>query len=340
MNTQTTIQVIKIKKNRGSVPDISNQLLETNTQLLETNTQLLEDNHFVPTPDINKIILNSFPNCEIITIQNTYNSGTSVSITIKINMTNLLTVHNICVWKHNRPRDEERCLVMANNISDSKYIMDTILYFNYNNQTKHFEIIDGIHRYHSWKIIKNNTVGFQNDIDQNWFYNSVVFINIRVNEHENDTIQLFKNINNSNPISELYIRNIDNDRRTIIERIANDYNRKYSQHFSTSNKPHKPNINFDLFQNLLLNIYDIHINYITYADLNGPTDQEKQSKRLEEILHTLNENQKMEYNNQDSKKIVESVKNKCNGSGVWLFSIDNIDMNKLADITKSQILLY
>ena len=238
------------------------------------------------------------------------------------------------------PRDEERCLVMANNISDSKYIMDTILYFNYNNQTKHFEIIDGIHRYHSWKIIKNNTIGFQNDIDQNWFYNSVVFINIRVNEHENDTIQLFKNINNSNPISELYIRNIDNDRRTIIERIANDYNRKYSQHFSTSNKPHKPNINFDLFQNLLLNIYDIHINYITYADLNGPTDQEKQSKRLEEILHTLNENQKMEYNNQDSKKIVESVKNKCNGSGVWLFSIDNIDMNKLADITKSQILLY
>ena len=103
MNTQTTIQVIKIKKNRGSVPDISNQLLETNTQLLETNTQLLENNHFVPTPDINKIILNSFPNCEIITIQNTYNSGTSVSITIKINMTNLLTVHNICVWKHNRP---------------------------------------------------------------------------------------------------------------------------------------------------------------------------------------------------------------------------------------------
>lgn len=336
MNTQ----VIKIKKSRFLVSDNSNQLLEPNSQLLEPNTELLEDIHFIPTPDINKVIINSFPNCEIISNQNSYNSGTSVSITIKINITNLLKVTNICVWKHNRPRDEKRCQEIANNIFESKYIMDTMLYFNYNNQSKHFEIIDGIHRYHSWKIIKENTVGLQNDTDSNWFYNSIVFINIRVNEKENDTIQLFKNINNSNPISELYIRNIDNDRRITIECIANDYNRKYSQHFSTSSKPHKPNINFDIFKDLLLNIYDNHTNYITYADSNGPTDQEKQSKRLEEILYTLNDNQKMEYNNPDSKKIVESVKNKCNGSGLWLFSINNIDMKTLAEITKTQKLSY
>ena len=306
----------------------------------QPNTQSLEDNQFVPTPHINKIILDSFPNCEIISNQNSYNSGTSVSITIKINITNLLKVTNICVWKHNRPRDEKRCQEIANNIFESKYIMDTMLYFNYNNQSKHFEIIDGIHRYHSWKIIKDNTVSLENDTDSNWFYNSIVFINIRVNEKENDTIQLFKNINNSNPISELYIRDIDNDRRTTIERIVNDYNRKYSQHFSTNSKPHRPNINLDRFTTLLYHIYRKHINYITYADSNGPTNQEKQSKRLEEILYTLNENQKMEYNNPDSKKIVESVKNKCNGSGLWLFSINNTGMKELAEITTSQKLSY
>jgi len=262
----------------------------------------------IPPSDISDVIQKIFPSCEIVSEQY-INSSTAVSITIKITILKLLLLaNNICAWKYNRPVDEARCNDIARNIFSSKYIMDTMLYFNFNKNIKYFEIIDGIHRYHSWKMIQNynNTpTDFENNT--NWFNNSNVFINIRVNESHDNIIKLFKNINNTNPISELYLRNRDNDKTELIQRILDDYKIKYKQHFSSSNKPNKPNTNNDQFTNLLSGIYDKH--KLTHETA------ESLIRKLEE-LNTYVKNIVI-----DNEIIyTEQTKYKCINTGMWLFN--------------------
>ena len=290
----TTIQVKKTRIIRIA------PLCDNLTTILEPYVH----SEIIPPSDISNVIQKIFPSCEIVSEQY-INSSTAISITIKITMLKLLLANNICVWKYNRPVDEKRCDDIAKNIFSSKYVMDTMLYFNLNKNIKYFEIIDGIHRYHSWKIIQNynNTpANFENNT--NWFYNSSVLINIRVNDTDDNIIQLFKNINNSNPIPELYIRNRDNDKTELIELIIKDYHYKYNQHFSPSNKPNKPNTNKDQFTNLLSGIYDKHqLTYETHSALRRKLEE------LNTVVKTLS-----------IDNDTEQIKNKCSNTGMWLFT--------------------
>jgi hypothetical protein len=54
----------------------------------------------------------------------------------------------------------------------------------------------------------------------------------------------------------LYIRDTNREKRDIIEFVSNDWRVKYKSHFSSNNKPYKPNINRDRFIDLLEIIYD------------------------------------------------------------------------------------
>jgi hypothetical protein len=274
------------------------------------------NSEFIPQNIINQVISYSFPDSEIVNIQNI--TSLSVSITIKLTMSNLLSVKNICRWEYNRPCDTTRCNDIARNIYSSKYVMDTMLYFNYNNINKRYEIVDGIHRYNSWKIIQqehNKPMDlitpneFGNINDSFWFYNSNVFINIIVNANEGTLIELFKNINKSNPISELYIRDINKDKRDLIETITKKYQSKYKTHFSACNKPNKPNVNRDRFMDMLSNIYDKH--HIKHEN----------DHMLENILENINSQIEFNISKDD---LPEKIKNKCIETGLWLFN-KNID---------------
>jgi len=233
-------------------------------------------------------------------------------------------IKNICRWEYNRPSDTVRCNDIARNTYSSKYVMDTMLHFNYNNMNKRYEIFDGIHRYDSWKIIQEShnqpldfitPNEFGNANDTLWFYNSTVFINIIVNATQGTLIDLFKKINKSNPIPELYIRDRKNDKINLIETITKKYQSKYKTHFSACNIPNKPNVNRDRFIEMLSDIYDKH-NIIHETDY-----------LLEKILEKIN--REIEFNI-SKDNLPEKIKNKCTETGWWLFTKDIADIINLS----------
>jgi hypothetical protein len=195
-----------------------------------------------------------------------------------------------------------------------------MIYLSFNNIKQTFDIVDGIHRYTSLKIIKENnskpldfvfihsdfkTSDFGNNNDATWLYDSYIIVNLRINALEGELIELFKNLNKSNPIPDLYIRDVNKEKKDIIEKIVNDWTKKYSSHFSPNTKPYKPNINRDRFIDLVENIYDKY-------EINN-----ENKKFLEHVLERTNTN--ISYN--IPKKITKSksIHDKCLESGCWLF---------------------
>jgi hypothetical protein len=233
---------------------------------------------------------------------------------IKIKIDDLLNAP-ITNWQYNRPADLIRCNDISRYIYNSKKCVDTMFYLSFNNKTRSFDIIDGIHRYTSLKIIKeqNSKVldllkpnEFGNNNDAQWLYESYIIVNTRINASDSELIDLFKSLNKSNPIPELYIRDVNKEKREIIETIANNWQVKYNSHFSSSSKPNKPNINRDRFIDLLDILYDrFHIS-------------EENKSKLEEKLNYYN----ADFSNESasSRKITQSIKQKCSFTGCWLFA--------------------
>lgn len=232
---------------------------------------------------------------------------------LKITIADLLSIP-ISNWTYNRPPDLIRCKDIAMYIYTSKCPMDTMLYLSFNNKKQTFEIVDGIHRYTSLKIIKEHNSksldlitpsDFGNNNDAKWLYNSYIIINLRINALEGELIELFKNLNKSNPIPDLYIRDANKEKKDIIEKIVCYWTTKYSSHFSSNSKPYKPNINRDRFIDLVENIYDKY-------EINN-----ENKKFLEQVLERTNTN--ISFN--IPKKITKSksIHDKCLESGCWLF---------------------
>ena len=103
---------------------------------------------------------------------------------IKIKISDLLE-SPISNWKYNRPPDQIRCADIAKYIYLSKKPLDTMLYVSFNNINQSFDVIDGIHRYTSLKILKENnsksldliTGGdYGNNNDAEWLYNSYIIL--------------------------------------------------------------------------------------------------------------------------------------------------------------------
>ncbi len=215
-------------------------------------------------------------------------------------------------WKYNRPPDITKCNDMAKYIYLSKKPLDTMLYLNFNNKTKSFDIIDGSHRYKSLKILKeNNSIpldlvtpsDYGNNNDANWLYESYIILNIKFNSTEGELIELFKTLNKSTPISELYIKDFVKEKRDIIENVSNNYQVRYKSHFSSNNKPNKPNINRDRFVDLLEEVY------VKY-NIN-----EENKNKLEQLLDRANWN----ISNNIPLKLSPTIIEKCKSSGCWLF---------------------
>lgn len=236
-------------------------------------------------------------------------------IIIKVKVSDLLDAP-MSNWKYNRPPDLIRCEDIAKFIYISKKPLDTMLYLSFNNCNRSFDIIDGIHRYTSLKILKQKNTQSLNLIDPGdygnngdaiWLYQSYVMLNIRFNAIESELIELFKNLNKSSPISELYIRDFVKEKREIIENVANNWQIKYKSHFSSTNKPNKPNTNRDRFIDLLQEVY---MKYNIGED---------NKYLLEQVLDRAN----WEISMNIPHKLTESIIEKCRTTGCWLFVYPN-----------------
>ena len=270
---------------------------------------------FIPNNIINSLLLIIMPSAEIIH----YYSDRHMIIKIKVN--DLLNAP-ISNWKYNRPPDLIRCSDIAKYIYLSKKPLDTMLYLSFNNMNQSFDIVDGIHRYTSLKILKENNSKSLNLIDPGdygsnndavWLYESYIILNIRFNAIESELIDLFKNLNKSTPISELYIRDFVKEKREIIENVANNWQVKYKSHFSSNNKPNKPNINRDRFIDLLQEVY---VKYNINED---------NKHLLEQALDRANWN----ISNNIPLKLSETILDKCKSTGCWLFIYPNEKLLKM-----------
>jgi hypothetical protein len=266
--------------------------------------ELYKNSDFIPNNIIKKVLSTLMPTSEII---HTYSERHFI---LKIKVNDLLNA-SITNWKYNRPPDMLRCSDISKYIYLSKSPLDTMMYLNFNNKTKSFDVIDGIHRYTSLKIIKekNSCLDFitpsdyGNNNDAIWLYNSCVILNIRFNSTEGELIELFKTLNKSTPIPELYIKDLVKEKRDIIENVANNWQVKYRPHFSSNNKPNKPNVNRDRFIDLLEQIY------------NKYNINENNKYLLEEVLERANWN----ISNNIPKKLSQNIIDKCQSTGCWLF---------------------
>ena len=291
--------------NSKNLKKVSLIIEEDDSNNLEGLLEPYKKNEYLPVNIIDKLIKTTFESCEILHSYSSYHK------IIKITVSDLLSA-KITNWKYNRPPDLTRCYDIARYIYISKNVVDTMLYVSFNNINQSFEIIDGIHRYTSLKIIKNENSKqldlltpseFGNNNDAKWIYDSYIILNIRINTTEGELIELFKSLNKSNPIPDLYIRDINKDKREIIEAVSNNWQIKYKSHFSSNNKPNKPNINRDRFIDLLEKIFDKY----------NITNENKQL--LDELLQRTNTN--ILYNL--PKKLSNTIKEKCVGTGLWLF---------------------
>lgn len=238
---------------------------------------------------------------------------------IKCKINNMLEAP-IINWEYNRPPDLSRCPDIAKYMYNSKRPIDTLFYLNYNNIKKTFEVIDGIHRYTALKIIKaeNNKpldlicpsdYGTNNDAE--WLLNQYILINIRFNCPLGILIEVFQNLNKSNPVPDLYIRDTSKEKRNIIENIANAWQINYKSHFSSHTKPNKPNINRDRFMELLDKLYDKY----------------KISEENKFVLENLLAHANIYIRRNIPKKISKSILDKCQETGCYLFlmSLDKLE---------------
>ena len=283
------------KKTKLIIEDDDNEV----QNLLET----YKNCDFIPNNIIQKILSTLIPRAEII---HTYSERHFI---LKIKVNDLLNT-SITNWKYNRPPDMVRCADISKYIYLSKSPLDTMLYLNFNNKTKSFDVLDGIHRYTSLKIIKekNSSLDFitpsdyGNNNDASWLYESYIILNMRFNSTEGELIELFKTLNKSTPIPDLYIKDVVKEKRDI-ENVANNWQVKYKTHFSSNNKPKKPNINRDRFIDLLEEIY------------NKYNINENNKSVLEEVLERANWN----ISNNIPSKLSQTIIDKCQTTGCWLF---------------------
>lgn len=303
------INVAEMFRKLSSEKKKPNIIIEEDTKS-NSFIELLEpfrNQEYIPTNIINPIILSVFPSCEVL---HEYSNNHKI---IKIKIEDLLS-GPIMNWQYNRPPDMIRCNDIARYIYKSKTSIDTMLYLSFNNKTQAFDIIVGIHRYTSLKIIKEHNSkpldlitpsDFGNNNDANWLFDIYIIINLRINALDGELIELFKNLNKSNPIPDLYIRDVNKDKKEIIEKIAKDWQTKYPSHFSSKSKPYKPNINRDRFIDLLEIVYDKY-------EIN-----EEKKALLENILERTNTN--ISYN--VPRKIIKTkiINEKCVETGCWLF---------------------
>lgn len=217
---------------------------------------------------------------------------------------------NVVNWEHNRPPDRIRCAEIAQHIYERRPILDWMLYMTYDRITHTFYVVDGIHRFTALQIINKENHKphdyitpnlFGGNGDANWLYEAYILICIRTNPTKGETIDWFQTLNKSHPVPDLYIVNTTEEKRKIIEEIAQEWTHNFKQHFTPSQKPNIPNINRDRFIDMLDGIYDKH--HITSVQY------------LNELLYEMNNKIRENIPPKTSQNAID----KCKQSGCFLF---------------------
>lgn len=270
---------------------------------------------FIPFNIIPIIIKHFFESSELVL---SYNENHAI---YKIMIKDLL-VTSVKNWEYNRPPDMARCPDIARYIYNSKKPIDTMLYLSFNNIKEVFEVLDGIHRITALKIIKEENFkpldlldkhefGSGNDAD--WLFNQYILVNIRFNSPLGDLIEAFKNLNKSQTVPELYIRDHTKEKRNIIDTIANEWFVKYKKHFSSSINPITGNTNRNKFVDLLDILYEKH------------KIDESNCDYFRKILDDANRHIST---NIPSKASID-IRVKCKESGCYLFLYKNDKLEEL-----------
>jgi len=259
MNTNTNTNKIK----HSILLEFIESELETDVNAEQTKKyKIMRDSfrnsEFVPNNMVSTIVSHHFKSAEIL---HSFNDNHSL---YKIRISDLLQ-GKIENWQYNRPPDMSRCPDIARYMYKSRKPIDTMFYLTYNNIPDYFEVLDGIHRLTALRYLKtenskqldlisSNDFGSNNDAD--WIYSQYVIVNIRFNAFLGDLIEIFKTLNKSQTVPDIYIRDVAKEKRDIIEAVANEWQIKFKKHFSSSANPILGNTNRNRFVDLLDKIYD------------------------------------------------------------------------------------
>ena len=231
----------------------------------------------------------------------------------KITVRDFLNMQNVGNWKFNRPPDHIRCKEIAKYIFTKRPSLDWLFYVVCNDSNASFSIVDGIHRYTAFKLIHTENskpidlltpTEFAGDLT--WFYQQHVLISLRTNKSEGEEIDLFRQINMSNPVPDLYMQNPDHEKRCLVEDVAKTWSHQYRAHFSANPKPNVPNTNRDRFIELLNYLCDKH-------GINKSTNPHKLEEFLYEMNHKIRQNL--------PKRISQKSLDKCAETGCYLFLV-------------------
>jgi hypothetical protein len=303
----------KTKHNKGS---ILLEILEepNNTDIYTIARGPYISSEFIPSNIIPIIMKHHFNNSELIL------SYTENHAIYKIMIKDLL-VDSVKNWEYNRPPDMARCPDIARYIYNSRKPIDTMIYLNFNNLKETFDVLDGIHRITALKILKEENskplnllekCDFGSGNNADWLYNQYIIVNIRFNATKGELIETFENLNKSQTVPELYIRDTKKEKREIIDAISNEWYMRYKKHFSSSANPNIGNTNRNKFIELLDKLYDKY----KIEQFNGD--------KLRKILEDANNR----MSNNITSKITIDTRLKCKESGCFLFLYKN---DKLVD---------
>jgi len=302
----------KLKKNKPNIlleiiQEEEEEQIHKDMYTLAREPYILSE--FIPPSIIPIIMKHYFDSSELI---HYYNENHGI---YKIKVSDLL-VDNVINWMYNRPPDMVRCPDIARYIYNSRKPIDTMVYLSFNNPKEIFEVLDGIHRITALKIIKDENSKplnlleqqeFGSGNDANWLYNQYLLVNIRFNATLGELIEVFKNLNKSQTVPELYICDHSKEKRDIIETIANEWFVKYKKHFSSSANPIIGNTNRNKFVELLDRLYEKH------------KIRQCNPDKLRKLLNDAN----LKISTNIPSKASIDTRVKCKETGCYLFLLKN-----------------
>ena len=286
-----------------------------NEQLYDIMRKPYISSEFIPSGLIPSIITHHFPSAELMLL---YNEKHGI---YKIKIRELL-VDKVKNWENNRPPDMVRCPDIARYIYHSRKPVDTMVSLSFNNKKDIFEVLDGIHRLTALNIIKMenlkpldliNDGEFGSGNNASWLFEQYLIVNIRFNATRADLIDAFENLNKSQAVPELYIRDDQREKRDIVNTIANEWCVKYKRHFSSTDNPNTGYTNRNKFVSLLDKIYDKY------------NIKDSSSDELRSILEDAN----MKIKNNIPNKATINQRVTCRETGCWLFLYKNELLEKI-----------
>jgi hypothetical protein len=180
----------------------------------------------IPSSILPTILQTAFPSSKIV---HTYNDDHYVVMASIRDMVNV--PHGR--WEFNRPADRPRCEEMALSIVRAKKPLSTMIYLTFDNQKQIFEIYDGNNRVTTFDIIseRNTQVNLVSsnefEKDLSWLFDFKITLDIHFNATRGEMMDNFEKLNKCIPVSELYHRDVANDKRICVEKEVAFWTKEY-----------------------------------------------------------------------------------------------------------------